>query len=72
MAEWPGAEAVARVDRCAVIEQLGHEIEAILVDGGKQRQRHFDGADLRFDRFKPKPDFPAGLRFHGTSGGGRA
>ncbi|HYS85112.1 MAG TPA: hypothetical protein VEN78_08935 [Bradyrhizobium sp.] len=55
-----------------MIEQFGHQIEAILVDGGKQRQRYFDGADLRFDRFEPKPDFPAGLRFRGASGGGSA
>jgi hypothetical protein len=70
--EGPSAKPVTRVDRCAVVEQFGCEIEAILVDGGKQRQRHFDRADLRFDRFKPKPDIPARLGFRGARDGGCA
>ena len=72
VAEGPGAKPITRVDRCAVVEQVGCEIEAILVDGGKQRQRHFDRTDLRFDRFKAKPDIPARLGFRGARDGGCA
>jgi hypothetical protein len=53
MAEWPGAKPVARVDRCAMVEQFGRQSDAIAVNGRKQCQRHFDGSDLRFGNFKP-------------------
>jgi hypothetical protein len=33
MAQWPRAEAVARIDRSAVVQQFGHQFEAIFVGG---------------------------------------
>src|SRR5258708_9925743 len=70
MTEGPGAKPVTRVDRRAMVEQFGYEVAAILVDGGHQRQRHFDRADLPFDRLKPAPDIPASLEFRGARSGG--
>src|SRR6476620_1289650 len=69
VAQWPRAEAVASIDRSAVVQQFGHQIEAIFVGGRKQRQRHFDRADLRLDRFETKADLAAHLRFRSQSRG---
>src|SRR5260221_12808684 len=69
MTEGPGAKPLTRVDRRAMVEQLGCEVEAILVDGGKQRQRHFDRADLRFDPLKSRASSAARLGFRADCSG---
>ncbi len=65
MAERPGADPVAGVDRCALIEQLGREVSAIAVGRGEQRQRHFNRRDLGLADFEPAAQFPAAFRLRG-------
>src|SRR6516164_7487610 len=68
MAEGSGAKSVARIDRRAVIQQIGRQGDTICVRGREQGQGYFNCTDLRFRGLKLAAQLLAPLGISGESG----